>query len=51
MTAMRRQKKRNVIGTFHKVSKKYMSLYVAEFSLRYGNRANADILGKAIAGR
>jgi IS1 family transposase len=27
--------KRGVVGTFHKVSKKYMPLYVAEFQFRY----------------
>ncbi len=42
--------KRGVVGTFHKVSKKYMPLYVAEFQFRYNNRENADIFGTAIAG-
>ncbi len=42
--------KRGVVGTFHKVSKKYMPLYVAEFEFRYNNRHEADIFGKAIAG-
>jgi hypothetical protein len=42
--------KRGIVGTFHKVSKKYMSLYVAEFSFRYNNRSNPDIFEKAIAG-
>jgi len=42
--------KRGVVGTFHKVSKKYMSLYVAEFQFRYNNRQNADIFGTAIGG-
>jgi hypothetical protein len=41
--------KGGVIGTFHKVSAKYMPLYVAEFEFRYNNRANADIFGTAIA--
>jgi transposase-like protein/IS1 family transposase len=40
--------KRGVVGTFHKVSKKYMPLYVAEFEFRYNNRGNADIFGTAI---
>src|SRR5205823_1552514 len=35
--------KRGVMGTFHKVSKKYLPLYVAEFQFRYNNRKNADI--------
>jgi transposase-like protein len=42
--------KRGVVGTFHKVSKKYMPLYVAEFQFRYNNRENADIFGTAISG-
>jgi hypothetical protein len=42
--------KRGVVGTFHKVSAKYMPLYVAEFQFRYNNRFNADIFGTAIAG-
>jgi IS1 family transposase len=41
--------KRGVVGTFHKVSKKYMPLYVAEFQFRYNNRTNADIFETAIA--
>jgi hypothetical protein len=40
--------KRGVMGTFHKVSKKYLPLYVAEFQFRYNNRKNADIFGTAI---
>ena len=42
--------KRGVVGTFHKMSKKYMPLYVAEFQFRYNNRENADIFGEAIKG-
>ncbi len=42
--------KRGVVGTFHKVSAKYMSLYVAEFQFRYNNRFNEDIFGTAISG-
>jgi transposase-like protein len=41
--------KRGVMGTFHKVSRKYMPLYVAEFQFRYNNRENPDIFGAAIA--
>lgn len=40
--------KRGVVGTFHKVSAKYLPLYIAEFQFRYNNRINADIFGKAI---
>ncbi|VTZ26406.1 transposase [Methylocella tundrae] len=42
--------KRGMVGTFHKVSKKYLPLYVAEFQFRYNNRLNADIFGTAIKG-
>jgi IS1 family transposase/transposase-like protein len=40
--------KRGIVGSFHKVSAKYMPLYVAEFQFRYNNRRNADIFGTAI---
>lgn len=39
--------KRGIMGTFHKVSRKYLSLYVAEFQFRYNNRNNPDIFGTA----
>jgi transposase-like protein len=42
--------KRGVVGSFHKVSAKYLPLYVAEFQFRYNNRFNADIFGTAING-
>jgi transposase-like protein/IS1 family transposase len=42
--------KRGIMGTFHKVSRKYLPLYVAEFQFRYNNRENADIFGTAIEG-
>jgi hypothetical protein len=42
--------KRGIVGSFHKVSAKYLPLYVAEFQFRYNNRSNADIFGTAIAG-
>jgi transposase-like protein len=42
--------KRGVMGTFHKMSAKYIPLYVAEFQFRYNNRENADIFGTAISG-
>jgi transposase-like protein len=40
--------KRGIVDTFHKVSKKYLQLYVAEFQFRYNNRKNPDIFGTAI---
>jgi transposase-like protein len=40
--------KRGIMGTFHKVSRKYLPLYVNEFEFRYNNRKNPDIFGTAI---
>jgi hypothetical protein len=42
--------KRGFVGTFHKVSRKYMALYVAEFQFRYNNRMNPNIFSAAISG-
>jgi ISXO2-like transposase domain/Transposase zinc-ribbon domain len=42
--------KRGIFGTFHKVSHKYLPLYVAEFQFRYNNRGNKDIFGEAMRG-
>jgi hypothetical protein len=42
--------KRGIVGSFHKVSRKYLPLYIAEFQFRYNNRENADIFGTAISG-
>jgi transposase-like protein len=41
--------KRGIMGSYHRVSKKYLPLYVAEFQFRYNNRANADIFGTAVS--
>jgi hypothetical protein len=40
--------KRGVVGTFYKVSAKYLPLYIAEFQFRYNNRSNTDIFGEVI---
>jgi transposase-like protein len=40
--------KRGLVGTFHKVSDKYLPLYIAEFSFRYNNRNNPNIFAEAI---
>jgi hypothetical protein len=37
------------MGTSHKVSSRYLPLYVAEFEFRYNNRENDDIFGTAIS--
>ncbi|MGD0274604.1 MAG: IS1595 family transposase [Syntrophales bacterium] len=42
--------KRGIFGTFHKVSKKYLQLYIYEFEFRYNNRRNSDIFDTAILG-
>jgi hypothetical protein len=42
--------KRGVVGTYHKVSRKYLPLYVAEFQFRYNNRNVDDIFGEAVRG-
>lgn len=40
--------KRGIVGTFHKVSRKYLPLYINEFEFRYNNRENPDIFGTVI---
>jgi transposase-like protein len=42
--------KRSIVGSYHKVSRKYLPLYIAECQFKYNNRGNADIFGAAIAG-
>jgi transposase-like protein len=42
--------KRRIVGSFHKVSAKYLPLYIAEFQFRYNNRFNDDIFATAIEG-
>lgn len=44
------QFKRGIVGSFHKVSRKYLPLYVAEFQFRYNNRDNANIFDAALKG-
>lgn len=40
--------KRGVMASYHKGSRKYLLLYVAEFQFRYNNRLNANIFGEPI---
>ncbi|MBS0249394.1 MAG: IS1595 family transposase [Proteobacteria bacterium] len=42
--------KRSIVGSYHKVSEKYLPLYIAECQFKYNNRGNANIFGLAIAG-
>jgi hypothetical protein len=42
--------KRGIMGSYHKVSKKYLPLYLAEFSFRFNNRNNEEMFDKLIAG-
>ncbi len=42
--------KRGIIGTYHKVSKDYLPLYLNEFQFRFNNRNDPNIFFKVIAG-
>jgi len=42
--------KRGIMGTYHKISAKYLPLYVAEFQFRYNNRKNEGIFETAVRG-
>lgn len=42
--------KRGIIGNYHKVSAKYLPLYLNEFSFRFNNRKSPDIFDRVIAG-
>ena len=42
--------KRSIVGSYHKVSAKYLPLYIAECQFKYNNRFNEDIFGSAIEG-
>lgn len=41
--------KRGVMGTYHKVSRKHLQLYLAEFQYRYNNRKNPTIFQDTVA--
>ncbi len=41
--------KRSIVGSYHKVSEKYLPLYIAECQFKYNNRGNPNIFGMAIA--
>src|SRR5207237_8900284 len=40
--------KRGIMGSYHKVSAKYLPLYVAEFSFRFNTRSNDDVVDPSI---
>ena len=42
--------KRGIVGSYHKVSRKYLPLDVAKFQFRYNNWKNSDIFGAANRG-
>lgn len=42
--------KRGIIGQFHKVSAKYLPLYLDEFSFRFNNRGEYDLMDKVLRG-
>jgi transposase-like protein len=42
--------KRGIMGSFHHVSKKYLPLYLAEFSFRHNHRKDANMFDLLIAG-
>jgi transposase-like protein len=42
--------KRGIMGSFHHVSKKYLPLYVNEFTFRHNHRKDEDMFGLLIAG-
>ncbi len=44
------QFKRSIVGSYHKVSAKYLPLYIAECQFKYNNRFNDDIFATAIEG-
>lgn len=42
--------KRSIVGSYHKVSAKYLPLYIAKCQFKYNNRFNDDIFATAIKG-
>jgi ISXO2-like transposase domain len=42
--------KRGIFGNFHHVSKRYLPLYLNEFSFRHNNRKNDDMFSTVVAG-
>jgi hypothetical protein len=42
--------KRSIVDSYHKVSSKYLPLYVAEAQFKYNSRFNEEIFGTMIEG-
>lgn len=42
--------KRGIVGNYHQVSKKYLPLYLNEFTFRHNHRCDPDIFGEIVAG-
>ena len=42
--------KRGMIGQFHKVSKKYLAVYLDEFCYRFNNRENKTVFNDVLNG-
>ena len=41
--------KRGIVGVFHKVSDKYLQLYLDEFAFRFNNRDDYDLMDRVLA--
>ena len=41
--------KRGIMGSYHKVSGRYLPLYLAEFTFRFNNRKNPDIFSELLS--
>lgn len=42
--------KRGIMGSYHKVSRRYLPLYVNEFAFRHNHRKDLDIFNHALLG-
>jgi transposase-like protein len=42
--------KRGIVGNYHQVSKKYLPLYLSEFTFRHNHRKDPDLFGEIVAG-
>jgi transposase-like protein len=43
--------KRGIVGVFHKVSGKYLQLYLDEFAFHFSNRDEYDLMDRVLASR